>query len=126
MKVLVTGGRDYANRTTFWRWMDAYHSELGFTLVIHGACGASYERPSPPYQGADGLADEWALVNGILLHRCPADWTQYGRVAGRIRNIWMLEEERPDLIMKFPGGRGTGHMTDIARDAGVPVVEVEE
>lgn len=37
----------------------------------------------------------------------------------------MLQEGKPDLVVAFPGGRGTAHMTRIAQEAGVPVVVVQ-
>ena len=36
----------------------------------------------------------------------------------------MLDEGKPDLVVAFPGGRGTAHMTRIARGAGIEVIEV--
>jgi len=41
-----------------------------------------------------------------------------------IRNQQMLDESRPDLIVAFPGGRGTKDMVDRATKAGVKVVKV--
>ena len=53
-----------------------------------------------------------------------ADWAGLGRKAGPIRNKLMLDEGKPDLVVAFPGGRGTAHMTRIARGAGIEVIEV--
>ena len=36
----------------------------------------------------------------------------------------MLEEGRPDLVIAFPGGRGTADLVARARRAGVEVMEV--
>jgi hypothetical protein len=36
----------------------------------------------------------------------------------------MLAEGKPDLVVGFPGGRGTAHMCSIARAAGVEVIEI--
>ena len=35
----------------------------------------------------------------------------------------MLREGRPDLVVAFPGGKGTAHMVGLARRAGVAVLE---
>jgi UDP-N-acetylmuramoylalanine-D-glutamate ligase len=35
----------------------------------------------------------------------------------------MLEREKPDLVVAFPGGRGTADMVAKARAAGVEVLE---
>jgi hypothetical protein len=43
---------------------------------------------------------------------------------GPIRNKQMLEEGKPDLMVAFPGERGTANMCKQAREAGVPVMVV--
>jgi hypothetical protein len=54
-----------------------------------------------------------------------ADWATHGKRAGPIRNIKMLDEEKPRVVIAFPGGAGTANMMKIGREAGVPVVEVK-
>jgi hypothetical protein len=83
-------------------------------VIIHGAAS-----------GADTLAKKWARGN-----RCPdeayyADWKAHGRAAGPIRNRLMIEEGKPDLVIAFPGGRGTENMKKQARAAGIEVIEVK-
>jgi hypothetical protein len=51
----------------------------------------------------------------------PAKWKQYGNWAEMNRNIKMLVEHRPDLVIAFPGGSGTANMCRLAEDDGVPV-----
>jgi UDP-N-acetylmuramoylalanine-D-glutamate ligase len=53
-----------------------------------------------------------------------ADWDTHGKAAGPIRNKRMLDEGKPDLVVAFPGGRGTANMISQARKAGVEVIEV--
>jgi hypothetical protein len=53
----------------------------------------------------------------------PADWERHGRKAGPIRNRTMLAVGKPDLVVAFPGRRGTEHMVAIARNANVPILE---
>ena len=55
----------------------------------------------------------------------PADWDTHGRGAGPIRNKQMLEEGKPDLVIAFPGGKGTANMIGQAKEAGIPVREIE-
>lgn len=121
MRVLVTGGRDYADRDTVWRELDAIHTKSKITMLIHGDA-----------RGADRLADEWAREQQKRVKSsrdpeircCPADWKRYGPSAGPIRNGEMLAQHRPELVVAFPGGRGTANMVKQAREAGVKVVEV--
>jgi hypothetical protein len=54
----------------------------------------------------------------------PAEWETHGRKAGPIRNARMLEH-KPDLVVAFPGGKGTANCVAQARGMGVEVLEVE-
>lgn len=51
----------------------------------------------------------------------PADWEKHGRAAGPIRNEKMLIVGTPDMVLAFPGGRGTADMIRKAEAAGLPV-----
>lgn len=113
MRVLVCGGRNYHNRAA----LRAYLSNLGpqkVSLIITGAA-----------PGADKLATEWAAECGIQFREFPANWKAHGRAAGPIRNQRMLDEGRPDLVVAFPGGRGTADMIRRAKAAGVMVEEAQ-
>lgn len=44
-----------------------------------------------------------------------ADWKKHGKAAGPIRNGIMLRDGKPDMVVAFPGGRGTANMVDQAR-----------
>jgi hypothetical protein len=72
------------------------------------------------------LAGKWAAYNGIPIAEFPAQWDLHGKRAGYLRNKQMLEEGQPDLVVAFPGGRGTADMVRQSREAGVPVIEVTE
>jgi hypothetical protein len=74
--------------------------------------------------GADHSAEDWAIDNGIVRRVFPADWDKHKRAAGPIRNKQMLVEGKPDLVLAFPGGKGTRNMVAQARSAGVDVIEV--
>jgi predicted Rossmann-fold nucleotide-binding protein len=108
MRILVTGGRTYADPEA----VRVVLRELQPAVVIHGGA-----------PGADRLADQWARANGVRVEPYPADWSR-GPSAGPARNARMVAESRPDLVVAFPGGRGTADMVMRARAAGVEVVEV--
>ena len=74
-------------------------------------------------RGADTLARLWAQARGRVVCAFPADWSR-GKSAGYVRNKQMLEEGKPDAVVAFPGGRGTDVMLALAKDAGVPTVQV--
>ncbi len=113
MRVLVTGGRDFNDRELLCEALDRLHAAHPFTVLIHGDAN-----------GADRLSGEWATLRGIEVEAHPADWKKHGRAAGPIRNQKMLEE-KPELVVAFPGGRGTADMVRKAKQAGLEVVMVE-
>lgn len=122
-RILVCGGRNYDNRTHFFRFMDRVLEAVGGTgesprrnvVIIHGAA-----------RGADSLANDYATERGLRVVSYPADWKTHGRAAGPIRNKKMLTSEQPDVIIAFEGGDGTADMIRIGKKAGVPVYEVKE
>jgi len=74
--------------------------------------------------GVDSAAADFAAVNFCKLEVFPADWKQHGRSAGYIRNKQMLFEGKPDLVVAFPGGKGTAMMVDLANRAGIKVIDM--
>jgi hypothetical protein len=63
------------------------------------------------------MAEWWAEGIGVRCDVYEADWISLGRKAGPIRNQRMLEEGKPDLVMAFPGGRGTADMVRRGKEA---------
>lgn len=114
----MTGGRDYSDYRTVARVLDQLLRERGIDALCHG--GAT---------GADAQAHVWAVKNGITPKPFPAFWegpcaplcppghrverddgSDYCPLAGHLRNQQMLDEFKPDLVVAFPGGRGTADM----------------
>jgi hypothetical protein len=112
MKILVCGGREYADQRFVFDCLDAVARKHQVTAIIHGAA-----------KGADSLGDQWAKAKGITSLPFPADWQAHGKRAGFLRNSQMLSEGKPDAVVAFTGGRGTAMMVKLAKDAGVPVWE---
>jgi hypothetical protein len=133
LKALVCGGRHYgmvpdpmytpdkgaildmANfelRRDERQFMIAKLDEIDPDIIINGAAF-----------GADLIARDWAISRRRGCWTFPADWDRYGKAAGPIRNKQMLEWGRPDIVIAFPGGKGTRGMIALARAAGVPVGE---
>lgn len=117
MKLLVCGGRDYRDWPTILRVLDAVHAKRPVTLVITGAA-----------VGADTRALIWAALRGIphtgwQYKVTTEEWKRVGKLAGPLRNQRMLDEQKPDGVVAFPGNDGTADMVRRARDAGVKVYE---
>jgi len=143
MNLLVCGGRDYTDRAKINDTLWNINSQRGPIIgLIHGNA-----------RGADKLAGEWQLArirreqadcaarrktparasrlphgyyHPILwMAAYPAQWALYGNAAGPIRNKFMLDRERVDLVVAFRGGRGTAHMVALARSRGIEVLEIK-
>jgi hypothetical protein len=120
MRVLVCGGRDYNNRDHVFNTLTQIDATRGpITCVIHGAA-----------TGADHEGMIWAQMmheSGRVIAHAPfaADWRAHEKAAGPIRNRRMLDEGKPDVVLAFPGGRGTADIVRQARAAGVEVIEVD-
>lgn len=115
MRVLICGGRDFQNYLLFARVMRNLEIELGpFTTVMHGGA-----------KGADWCAHLWANspIGSKQEIEFPAAWDIHGRKAGPLRNQKMLDEGKPDLVVAFPGGRGTADMVRKARAAKIKIIE---
>lgn len=110
MRVLICGGREFGNTELFYSTLDTYD----ITHIISGGA-----------RGADRLAEYYAKGKELPITIYPAQWRKYGKSAGPIRNEQMLIEGRPDLIIAFPGGKGTADMIRRAIDSGLNVVEIK-
>ena len=119
-RVIVCGGRHYADADRVFAVLSRVHAERGIVLLAHGACPVGRG-------GADMLADEWAKIWNVAVQQFPVDHAVDGPwpVAGPNRNARMLHNAKPDGVIAFPGDRGTADMTRRARDAGVPVMEIK-
>lgn len=113
MRVLVCGGRDYDNPAKVHEFLYDLYDETPFELLISGAA-----------RGVDTYAVDWAKAAGVEYREFPADWGTFGKKAGALRNHDMLSIGKPDVVVAFPGGRGTSHMVSIAKAEGVKVIQV--
>lgn len=131
IRVLVCGGRRYADHAAVDKLMQTVIARLGpIACVIHGAA-----------TGADTLGMEWALKHNIELSPYPADWNdlthpdalirvrrdgkQYDARAGFRRNQRMIDEGKPHIVVALPGGNGTADMVARARKAGLQIISLE-
>ena len=57
-------------------------------------------------RGADSLGEKYARERGYAVERFPADWQQYGKTAGPVRNRLMADNA--DALISFWDGHSTG------------------
>jgi len=112
LKVIVCGGRHYMDRERLYLTLDLLHAATPITILMHGNA-----------KGADQLADDWAMGK-VKTATFPAAWERHGKAAGPLRNQEMLDAG-PDLVVAFPGGRGTADMVRRAERIGVPIMRVK-
>jgi predicted Rossmann-fold nucleotide-binding protein len=112
MRVLVCGGRNYADRDQVYAALDAVWHEAPHDtmMVIQGGA-----------KGADALARDWCVTRMVEYANVPADWQAFGLQAGPLRNQKMISKYRPSLVLAFPGGKGTADMCRRAIEAGIPI-----
>lgn len=125
LHVIVFGGRKFDNRKLLFATLDEIHATRGIALVVHGDCNEHlrWRKPMPAEIGADQLADQWALSNGVHVARFPALWDALGNGAGPLRNVVMPKRVRVDLGVGFPGGKGTADMRRVLKLNSIETLE---
>ena len=129
MRIAVTGGRAYSDRARVEETLNRIHAATPLDVLIHGDAS-----------GADSLARDWAIRNGVKHDPYPAAWDDidavpcrvkwrgrkpYNALAGLSRNIRMLIQGAPELVVAFPGGAGTAHCRAQALRRDIAVLDVE-
>jgi YspA, cpYpsA-related SLOG family len=111
VKLLVTGGRNYKDHEAMDRALRKWISPGDRkSIIITG--GAT---------GADQLASLWGHHNGVHVAQVGALWDWNSNAAGPIRNAVMLDLLQPELVLAFPGGRGTANCILEAKRLGISV-----
>lgn len=138
MKILICGDRNYDNQALVWTVLD------GFYLNHNVGFGVAHRDPffiiEGGAKGADRLAKNWVYDSPLhsspdynnhgasearIVHlQFPANWNEYGRAAGPMRNFQMLNEGKPDIVLAFHDNieksKGTKHMVSVAKERGIP------
>lgn len=108
---IICGGRGFGDQALFDQTMQDLFDQFGCPeRIVQG--GAT---------GADAMAGAFARKLGIKEEIVKPDWHLWGPVAGNKRNQKMLDDFNPDMVLAFPGGKGTKDMitrAELARDTG--------
>lgn len=142
MRILVCGGRNFADPFPYdhspenaesIRQYRFVHAQLN-DIVIQNSKEYNLDDNWLPTdiviingkaRGVDSASSDYAITNYCQLEEYPAEWKKFGKAAGFVRNVQMLREGKPDLVVAFPGGKGTEMMIRLAREAGVEVREIK-
>ncbi len=111
MRVAFTGGRNYTDNGSVATVLALLSHDN--VEVLHGDA-----------KGLDTLVRK--IADRMYLDAEPffADWDKHGRAAGPIRNREMVATA--DLLIAFPGGKGTEDCIRAAKERGIPVLRLEE
>ena len=135
-RVLVCGDRNWTDQRIVGTILEGLlrEAELSFGhLVIiegcaRGADSFAHHFFDGPCELPDGRSGSHAGHINVKHEHYPADWEQYGKSAGPIRNRQMLKEGRPQIVFAFHDdldhSKGTKDMVTVAKKAGKPVYVV--
>ncbi|WP_248917979.1 DUF2493 domain-containing protein [Pseudomonas entomophila] len=111
MRVLICAGRNYADNRRCRQALDDLQRQQPIHVLIHGGS-----------QHLGGDIEAWAREHGADIVRYPPNWQLHGKLAERLRNVFMLRDSRPDTVLALPGGDDTEELLARARGAGIAVV----
>ena len=99
MKVIIAGSRHMP--FSMFHLIDEAVKKSNFQ-VTEVVCGLA--------RGADMFGGKWAVNNSIPVKTFPADWDEYGKAAGPIRNQQMAEYADALIVFIWDGSRGSKDM----------------
>ena len=110
IKVIIAGGRNFDDFNRLCQVCDEFLQDQNKVEIVSGA-----------YKGADLLGERYAAERNYPIKQFPADWKRYGKSAGLKRNTEMAAYA--DMLIAFWDGesKGTKHMIDLAKQAGLTV-----
>lgn len=132
MRVLVYGGRDFADAGLLYRRLDILRTEAHVfndpLVIIQGDA-----------RGADRLAKHYAIKYGVAHEDFPAAWEDleampckvkvnpqtgelYNALAGFNRNQQMIDLGEPDMAIECKGEKGTADMRSRLLLAKIPII----
>lgn len=116
-RVIIAGTRSFNNYEQLRDSCNSLLSEKQRTHTVVVISGTA--------RGADQMGERYARERGFQLRRFPADWEQYGKSAGYIRNADMANNA--DALIAFWDGqsKGTLNMIETAKKKGLAVRIIE-
>ena len=97
-RVIVAGSRSFNDYAVLRMACDKLLARKKHTHTIVIVSGTA--------RGTDTLGEQYARERGYTVERFPANWQQYGKAAGQIRNRLMADNA--DALIAFWDGHSTG------------------
>jgi hypothetical protein len=110
MKVIIAGSRDFRNYDLLKQKCDEILFGKNEVEIVSGTA-----------RGADKMGEFYASEREYPVKLFPADWNQYGKSAGYIRNKQMAEYANMLICFWDGQSKGTQHMINLAKDLGLEV-----
>ena len=88
----VAGPRDWIDARFVRATLDMFYKEhQNIVKVVHGGA-----------KGVDTITNQWAHDNGIKVETFPANWDEFGRAAGPMRNKEMAKVADVLVAFRYP------------------------
>lgn len=108
MKVIIAGSRHIEDYETLTALIEATGWDI--QEVVSGGC-----------RGVDMMGEQWAAEHEIPVRHFVADWAQYGREAGELRNREMASYADGLILLWDAKSPGASCMMREAAKAGIPI-----
>lgn len=112
-KVIIAGSRSFADYEKLKSICDSILPNQYSEPRISILSGTS--------SGSDSLGERYANERGYTLNIYPANWEQYGKAAGPIRNRQMVEDADAAIIFWDGQSKGTKNLIEQANKRGLKV-----
>lgn len=114
--VCVAGSRSYNDYAEFTYWLDSYVDHIGSANICFVSGAAS--------NGADAMIIHWCKENNYTCFEYPADWDEFGKSAGMIRNAEMRSVITHLLAFWDGASKGTEEMINESMKMDIEVATI--
>jgi hypothetical protein len=108
VKIIIAGSRTFSDYKLLKKVMDEFRE---YDPEIVSGCA----------DGTDRLGERWANERGFPIKRFPADWNEYGKSAGHIRNAQMARYADTLVLFWDRVSKGSKSMLKIAKKNGLQI-----
>jgi len=115
VRIIVAGSRGYNNKKEFHEILTEYVERFNEDILFISGKAKT---------GADDLIIQWCKKFNYPCLEMPANWEEYQKSAGYIRNTAMSEIATHCILFRTPTSPGSKHMHDIAIDKHLIVKDV--
>ncbi len=114
-KIIIAGSRSFSNYQLLKQECNKFiqENQLDNVTIISGNA-----------RGADKLGEKYAKEHNYKCCIMPADWNQYGKRAGYLRNADMAKQANALIAFWDGQSRGTYHMIELSKKQNLKIKTV--